>query len=62
MTSAPYTTYKNGGATNIQEQDSYNGQNVNQQPQQTPLQYTYTNVPSDSYNNQQVFILSFVIF
>ncbi|KAG8200242.1 hypothetical protein JTE90_021898 [Oedothorax gibbosus] len=53
VTSAPYTTYKNGGATNIQEQDSYNGQNVNQQPQQAPLQYTYTNVPSDSYNNQQ---------
>lgn len=58
MTSAPYTTYKNGAATNIQEPDSYNGQNVNQQQQQqAPLQYAYANVPNDSYNNQQVYFI-----
>ncbi|XP_042896543.1 serine-rich adhesin for platelets isoform X2 [Parasteatoda tepidariorum] len=53
FTSAPFTNaYKNGAPTTM-EPESYNTQNVNQAPQ-TPLQYTYTNVPNDSYNNQQV--------
>lgn len=54
ITSAPFTSYKNG-VGNVSEADSYNTQNVNpQQQQQNPVQYTYTNVPNESYNSQQV--------
>ncbi|XP_035226700.1 uncharacterized protein LOC118199032 isoform X1 [Stegodyphus dumicola] len=54
ITSAPFTTsYKNGGG-NSQDPDSYNTQNVNQQQPQTPVQYTYANVPGEGYSNQQV--------
>ncbi|GFQ65803.1 la-related protein Larp4B [Trichonephila clavata] len=53
ITSAPFTTSYKNGYSNHQETDNYNGQNVNQQQQQPPLQYAY-NVANESYNNQQV--------
>lgn len=53
ITSAPFTSYKNG-VSNVSEADSYNSQNVNQQQQQNQVQYTYTNVPNEGYNSQQV--------
>ncbi|GFT82186.1 la-related protein Larp4B [Nephila pilipes] len=53
ITSAPFTTSYKNGYNNHQEPDNYNGQNVNQQQQQPPLQYAY-NVANENYNNQQV--------
>lgn len=55
ITSAPFTACYKNGVNNVSEADSYNSQNVNQQQQQqNPVQYTYTNVPNEGYNSQQV--------
>ncbi|XP_054712085.1 la-related protein 4-like isoform X2 [Uloborus diversus] len=51
ITSAPFTTSYKNGVNNTQETENYNSPTVNPQ-QQTPVQYTYTNVPNENYSNQ----------